>query len=545
MNAIHQQVPSPPPAGRTGGRWHRDVKGVFLAGHLALWPAVLLLALYVVFYASFAVQLISFPFDLDQGEGYDAWSAWLVRLRQLPYTSNETYPYYSSNYPPIWSSLVSLPMRWTGPGLGPARAVSAISAILAAVFIGLAARRLSGSALGGWLAAGLFLASPYVYHTTPLARVNSTALLFALVGLALVERRVSSLGSRVSGPRLWIPDPRLALGGLALLLALFTKPTAIDAALAAFGYGLLVQPRATLVAAGAAGALGVGGVLLLERASGGAFWLNVVTANVNPFDPGQLWGYYRNFLEVHPVLLALATAELVRAVAIRAWSPWVLYLPASLVLALGVGKVGAGESYFLGAIAACAVLAGAFSGRLVRAVSHQPSAISTMLPPRLVTPVLGLALLLQALLFAHGPLSEAVPWLPDRGLQAALLGRAPSPADWSVGTEIADLVYVANGPVLAEDASFAVVGGKCMAPPCPTDWGLVGNASHMRNLYQAGLWDASALVADIRARRFALVILNAQLYPPPVLEAIGRAYYLAETRKMAGATYQIFRPGGG
>jgi len=63
----------------------------------------------------------------QQGEGYDAWSAWLINLGQLPYTSNAEFPYYSSNYPPLWSYVVSIPMAWLGPGLASARLISIIS----------------------------------------------------------------------------------------------------------------------------------------------------------------------------------------------------------------------------------------------------------------------------------------------------------------------------------------------------------------------------------------------------------------------------------
>src|SRR5258708_4509953 len=95
---------------------------------IELWPTFVLLGIYVVVYLQFAAQLAGFPFDLDQGEGYDAWSAWMVNLGQLPYTSNADFPYYSSNYPPLWSYLVSIPMAWVGPGLAPARLISTISA---------------------------------------------------------------------------------------------------------------------------------------------------------------------------------------------------------------------------------------------------------------------------------------------------------------------------------------------------------------------------------------------------------------------------------
>ncbi|HEV7664759.1 MAG TPA: hypothetical protein VGQ62_14585, partial [Chloroflexota bacterium] len=62
---------------------------------IEVWPTLLLLALYAVVYLHFAVQLSEFPFDLDQGEGYDAWSAWLINLGQMPYTNNAAFPYYS------------------------------------------------------------------------------------------------------------------------------------------------------------------------------------------------------------------------------------------------------------------------------------------------------------------------------------------------------------------------------------------------------------------------------------------------------------------
>ena len=39
---------------------------------LELWPTLLFLVVYAVAYLQFAVQLAGFPFDLDQGEGYDA-----------------------------------------------------------------------------------------------------------------------------------------------------------------------------------------------------------------------------------------------------------------------------------------------------------------------------------------------------------------------------------------------------------------------------------------------------------------------------------------
>jgi hypothetical protein len=464
---------------------------------LALWPILALLAFYVVLYVQFASQLASFPFDLDQGEGYDAWSGWLINLGQLPYTSNATYPYYSSNYPPLWSYLVSIPMAWVGPGLGAARVFSTLSALGTAVVLGLSARRMAaGSTLAGILAGGFFLASPYVFHTTPLARVNATALLLAVCGLWLMEEPTRK---------------RVALASLAFLAALFTKQTTIDAVAAGVIWLVLRQRRLGIVAGSSIAALALIGLGGLVVVTGGAFWLNVVAGNANPMDGQQLSGYLLNFALLHCVLLAMAVAEALR---VRINSPWPLYFVTASLATLSVAKWGAGESYFLGAIAAACVLAGSWAARHTRVTVCA-------------------ALLLQLALLSHGAISEALGFLPDRGPQSVLLGRAPAAADRFEAEQLVRQLRRAQGPVMSEDASFAVAAGGAV----------IGNATHLRNLYQAGLWDPSPMVADLRARRYAIVVLNAELYPEPVLAAIGHSYFVDRAVHINGATYHVFLPG--
>jgi hypothetical protein len=467
---------------------------------LALWPTLLLLAIYAASYIQFAAQLASFPFDIDQGEGYDAWSGWLINLGELPYTSNAAYPYYSSNYPPVWSYLVSIPMAWLGPGLGPARLVSTLAGIGTSLLLGLATRRMSGSTLAGILAGGFFLASPYVFHTTPLARVNGTALFFAVSGLALVEQPTRA---------------RVVLASLAFVAALFTKQTTVDAVVAGVLWLWLRDWRRGVLAGSVITAGGLLGLAALIVATGGAFWLNVVAGNANPMDPGQLSGYLMNFGLLHCVLVAMAAAELRRN-----RSPWALYFVTASVAALGVAKWGAGESYFLGAIAASCVLAGTWAARQLQSAGHIRVAVCA-------------ALLLQAALMSHGALSDTLNWLPDRGPQGALLGRPPAEADRFEAERLAERIRNATGPVLAEDPSFVVVAGQ----------GVVGNATHLRNLYKAGLWDPAPLVSDLAQRRYAIVVLNAELYPEPVLTAIGRFYFVDRAVRVNGATYHVFLPG--
>ncbi|HEY2592889.1 MAG TPA: glycosyltransferase family 39 protein [Chloroflexota bacterium] len=482
--------------------------GRITAPALELWPALLLLLIYAVAYVQFAAQLASFPFDFDQGEGYDAWSGWLINLGQLPYTSNASFPYYSSNYPPLWSYLVSIPMAWLGPGLGAARIVSTLAALATAGVLWIAARQLSGRTIGGVLAAGFFLASPYVFHTTPLARVNSLALLAAALGLTLLDGRLTR--------------QRVIFGSLALAAALFTKPTAIDAAIAGVLAVLLRQPRLGALAAAVVAGVGAVGLGLLMLSTNGAFWLNVVAGNANPFDLQQLTAYLSNFSILHCVLLVLAIPECVRMLLRRQWSPWALYLLTSSVAALGVAKWGAGESYFLGVIASICVLSGVWVARFLDAA-----------PSIRLRWALGIALIVQGLLLSHAELSSLMPWLPDRGPQQAFLGHAPTAADQQAGQLLATEIRGLDGPALSEDPSFAVVAGKV----------LVGNATQLRNLYEAGLWDPAPMVSDLQAHKYAIVILDAELYPEPVLAAIGRYYFLDRSVRVNDATYQVFLPG--
>jgi hypothetical protein len=489
----------------SGLRQAQDVRGARYA--IEMWPTLLLLVVYAGVYLQFAVQLAAFPFDVDQGEGYDAWSAWMINLGQLPYTTNAEFPYYSSNYPPLWSYLVSIPMAWLGPSVGAARLVSTSSAVAAAGVLGIAAQRLSGRAVAGGLAAGFFLASPYVFHTTPLARVNGLALLTAVVGLTLLERPTRR---------------RVLLGSLALLAALFTKPTAVDAVVAGVLSVLLRQPRLGVLSIGLIGGLGLAGLGTLMVLTHGAFWLDVVAGNTNPLDLGQLEAYLTNFSVLHCVLLAMAAAECVWMLRRRCWSPWALYAVCASLAALSVAKWGAGESYFLGAIASISVLSAVWVARFLDSA-----------PPVRLRWVLGTALFIQALLLSHAGLSEALPWLPDRGPQSAFLGRAPTSEDNQAGQVIAAEIRSVRGPVLSEDPSFAVAAGRP----------LLANATHLRNLYLSGLWDPAPMVSDLRAHRYAMVILHAELYPQPVLDAIGRSYFLDHSHLVNGVTYHVFLPG--
>jgi glycosyl transferase family 87 len=483
----------------------RPSSATWLALTPFLW-SLTLVALFIQFvvYLAHAATILPYPFDIDQGEGYDINAGWLLAQGRPIYTDNQSFPYFSSNYPPVYSLAVAVAIGAWGPTPLAGRAVSFIATLALAALIFLAARARSNG-VGGLVAVGCFWLSNYVFHVTPLARVNALTALLALAGLLCLSRQRPA----------W-----LALCGGLLLAAVYTKPTAVDAVAAGLVYLWLRRPRLGLIVGGALALGGLALAAMLDLTTQRAFSLNVVAGNVNPFIPTQLVDYFLNFAVLHAVPLALALFVVARAVRCRHLDQLHLFLLAGLAMAVGVGKWGAGESYFLSAIVASAVLAGETAGRLVARQS------------KLAAPI-ALLLLAQSAVSAHGALSAWLPGLSDRGLQASSLAREPTRADLERGHGIVTRLRAMPGPGLVEDPSFELAAGKQV----------VGNSTHLRNLHQAGLWQPDHLVADVTAKRYHTVVLNAELYPEPVLAAIGRHYFLFETVDVYGARQQVFVPG--
>ena len=475
-----------------------------LAGD-CLWTLALLgLFLQAVVYLVRAAEVLAYPYDLDQGEGYDVAGGW--RLQQgLPiYTDNLAFPYYSSNYPPLYSIAVAGAIHLWGPQLLAGRAVS-LAATLGIVALLFFAARARSSGVAGLFAVGFFFLSNYVFHVTPLARVNALAACLALAAVLLLGGR-----SRWATP-----------GGVVLLVAaLFTKPTAIDAAAAALMGATLVDRRRGLL--GMLATLAIGLVLAggLELQTRGAFSLNVLAGNLNPFLPAQLRDYLLNFGLLHAVPLLLAAGAVAHAAKRRRLDSIHLFWLTGLAMSLGVAKWGAGESYFLSAIMASSLLAGIACGRLIRAGSVSSGWWA-------------LLVLAQCLVSAHGLVSELVSSLPDRGLQAGALATTPTVADLEAGASITARLASQPGPALVEDPGFLIAAGRPV----------VGNATHLRNLYEAGLWRPEGLVTDLRERRYHAVVLDAELYPQPVLAAIGRNYFLYDVVDVQRARQKVFLPG--
>lgn len=507
---------------------------------------------YLVVYLNYALALFGFPFDYDQGEGFELTDSVMLSRGEWPYRDNGSYPFYSSNYPPVFHLLV-VPLIWLfGPQYWTGRLVSLLATLTTAAAIGLAVQR---KADRPWLSAlsGLtFLASNYVYHVGPLFRLHMTMVMFETLAIVVidwaVDRRDTRPGSGGSDWRLWV--------GLVLLLAAgFTKQTAIVTCAAAFAFLFLRGPKRAIVLAipFAAVALGLFGAINL--ATDGQWWLNAIVANANPWLIEQAIGLYRQWFRLHAVITLLAAGLAVYELYWERLSIFTVWFVFAVLGSAMAGKWGAGESYFTTAIAASCILTSIGLGRLLKRIEskHRRSyAALGMLVPILF--------LVQAYLVFHMPTDGAfgkvvagwagypseiivppqtscsapesprpVPYVDSAGY--SLLGRPPTAEDSAAGRRIAAAVQK-SGLALSEDAGFSIYAGA----------DVVSNPTQLRNLYLNGMLEMGQLLAMIEDREFGVIILRAQFYPDPVLQAIGQQYKTTRTIEMNNFVYCVLEP---
>ncbi len=527
----------------------------------ALWAsALLLLAAHLALYVYYAVALMRFPFDYDQGEGFELVDTLMFSEGRWPYRDVTHYPFYSSNYPPLFHVML-VPFAWLfGAGYWYGRLAGFLATLVTAGAIGWIVWR-EERARAVALAAGLaYLASNTVYHVGPLFRQHITMVMFEVLSVAVLAH-VDTI--REAGRR----RRRLALGLALLLAAGYTKQLALASAIAVFGFLFLRNPRRSLVWGVGFAAVGVALFAWMDWATDGAWWLNAIAANVNAYFPSQFWGLFRQWLRLHGALVVLAALwvgyELYFA-RLSLYSVWWVFAVANTALS---GKWGAGDSYFATAIAATCVLSGLFLARTLRGGWRWPQGhpylrrlerLRAALSARRATLSAWAGALVPAVYIVYalsvvklptegaffGPLAEALGVQSSYGARYAFydaagwtpgyaaIGHIPTAQDTANGWRIVAAIRADPRPALSEEAGFSLRAGR----------EVVTNPTQLKNLYENGLYDPAELIAMIEAQQFGVVVFRAQFYPPPVLDAVYRAYFPTETVPMNGFQYELWRP---
>lgn len=539
------------------GQWRASSASGLRVARMLLWVILAVMVFYLVVYLVYAINIIQFPFDYDQGEGFELVDTIMFSQGRWPYQNTEVYPFYSSNYPPLFH-IIAAPFVWLfGPAYWYGRLLAVLGTLVTAGAIGYAVYRVERYALIAVISGLAYLASNYIYHVGPLFRQHLFMVMLetlAVVVLAGVHDIDDTRQRR-----------RTLLIGLGLVLAAgFTKQHAIFTAVAVFLFLFVNNPRRSLVWGVMFAVVGGAIFLWIDWATGGQWWLNIITANVNPFVPGQLPGLFRQWFGLHGALVILAGLVVLYEVYFDRISLYSYWFAAALLSTTLAGKWGAGDSYFATTIAATCILSGIFAARTLRGGWRWPANYLT----RLVSPLQNLgeqmrrallaavriavpvAYALYAVAVFHmptegavfGSLSQALGVTSNTGFALydsagwtvgyAVIGQIPTAEEIANGWEIVDIVAEGDAPAITEDASFSLLAGK----------DVVGNPTQLRNLYLNDLYDPTALIEMIEAQDFGVIVLRALFYPDPVLASMMYAYDVDQSIPMNGFDYQILRP---
>lgn len=524
-----------------------------------LAAAFLILGLHLLVYVAYAANLMQFPFDYDQGEGFELVDTIMFSQGRWPYLDTEVYPFYSSNYPPLFH-IMAAPFVWVfGPAYWYGRLLGFLGTLVAAAAIGYAVYRESGHRVIALLSALAFLSSNTIYHIGPLFRQHMTMVMFETLAVVLLAH-VSEM-QNPSRRRRWL------ITGLAFIIAAgYTKQLAYATAVAALVFLFIRQPRRGILSVIGMGL--VGGLIFLgiNIATDGQWWLQTISANVNEFYPDQTVALFRLWFSLHGFLLVPALLYSLYELYFSRLSIYTLWLVAATANSILAGKWGAGDSYFATAIAALCILSGLFAARSLRADWHFPANYLTRWlidPLQRFGPILAAsALIVIPLLYVgYGRATLHLPTTgPFFGTIASVfriqpnaqngfydsareqdgqfaggyadIGHFTTEADIAAGEAIVELVRGSDQPVLSEEAAFNLYAGK----------DVITNPTQLLNLYNNGLYVGDALIAMLDNQEFGLLVLRAQFYPVPILQAIGRSYQQTSQVQMNGFNYLIFEP---
>lgn len=520
---------------------------------------LIIFAGYLLIYFNYAFSLFRFPFDYDQGEGFELYDTVLFSQGRWPYQNNDTYPFYSSNYPPLFHVLAAPLVRIFGPRYWTGRLLGFTGSLINAALIGLAVYWAAQHRIIAILSGLAFLASNTIYHIGPLFRQHMFMVMLetlAVVLLAHFER----------------PDRPARRRELTVIIAIllaagYTKQLAVITAAAVFAFLFLRGPLRAIGWGLIFSALGIFIFVWLDLSTGGQWSLNAVAANVNLYIPGQARDLYIQWFKLHGPLIIMAGLLLLYETYFNRVSIFSVWFVATAVGGLLSGKWGAGDSYFATAIAAACILSGIFAARVLSGDWHfeenyltrwaaatknkvglkQHHAQVWRQTAKILVPVAYLAYALavrhistegpfwsKASDLLNMPANTRYAFFDSAGwvMGYATIGHSPTGADIEAGHRITAYYEKTDKPILAEEAGFALMAGEQ----------IVSNPTQLKNLWENGLYDPTNLIEMIDAQAFGYVIFRAQFYPHPILEAVAHSYTTVEVIRMNGFEYIILAP---
>jgi hypothetical protein len=512
----------------------QGINGLLLAAAIAVFVG------YFGIYLLYARGVMSFPYDYDQGEGFEVNDAVLFSKGQWPYRDNAVYPFYASNYPPLFHLMMIPLFPLVGKTLLAGRLVSFAATLVIGTTVGILIWRKTRLVGVAALCGLMVFASNYIYHIGPLSRLHLIMVMFELLAVVFIaEADDARHGTR-----------NLVIGLVMLTAAGWTKQMALATVLAAFLYLFIRNRKRALISGAIFCLVNAGLFLVVNVATHGQWYVNIIQANVNAYDFAQAWFLYQQWFRLHWVIILLAAAFVVYEAAAGRWSAYAIWFVVTVLDSALAGKWGAGESYFTTTVVAACVCAGFQISNLKYQISNLKSPHLALYAQLIFGALVPILFLFQARAVLHMPTDGRIfgmlAQIVGVGRRASVyknysyydsggytqLGHIPADYDHTAAQRIQDYVSASPGPALTEEATWTMRAGK----------DVVTNPTQLLNLYNNKLYDPANLVEMINRQAFGVIVLRAQFYPDPVLQAIGQKYRSTDEVDMNGFTYHILVP---
>jgi hypothetical protein len=492
-------------------------RGARYLSYLSLAVAGIILIYRAYRYCAYVVQTVRYPFGLDYGEGIVWQQAMLIPGPEM-YGDITRYPFIVFHYPPLYHLVTRLGVGLGADWLMSGRAVSVISTLLIVVICSVLIYRAGRESFGllpcliGAAMGGLTILTHFeVIVWSPLMRVDMLAIAFSFAGLLFCERSFD--------------QPRYLYGAvIAFVAAVYTKQTAMAAAVAGLGPFLVLQPRRAFppVLLGFAFAASI--LIYLSWYTEGRFLQHIITYNINRFDFVASLSWTFAVMRANQLFLLVVSVGVAATISL-AWSElnaqeplgvmhrlrnsrltsfaliFLSYLAFSSIALVEGGKSGAGPNYDIEWLCVLSVFIGIAVSFAIHGAAQRNAPLIGLLAPL----VIAVALVLQ---WRSVPLPE-LSGLHDTDEQHEL-------------RQLVRWIHQADKPVLSDDMVLLMAAGK-RVPLEPAIFA---------ELAATGRWDERREIDLVASRFFQFIVtwggkgdpIFDSRYSPAVADAIDAAY---------------------
>lgn len=455
------------------------------SGYASFLNKVLLgcVAISVIFFFLVAWQNITFPYQIDYGEAPLLEQA--IRLQRGEtladiYVIPQTYPFRTTNYPPLFFAIFALFVNPDAPTYTAGRLLAILAALVVAGNIFLLIHKTTRNRQAALVGMLIFLIMPSVVIWFSFVRIDFLAMALSLTGLTLL---------------VYWPNSKKAflLAIILMVLATYTRQTYVfSAPLAGFVYlWSIKQKRRAFFFAAAIGSTGLLLLLLLTYITGGGFWFHVgyiYLGSTFLTDWYELLNIGLSVIDLlGPLCVILAIVYLKQE---NRESFLVAYACGSLIAIVGLAKPGASVNYLLEMCAAVSVMVGIIFGRALETTKVEEVSISNSRRNAIFLFIrrhaVILLLIVQVIIFGLYNGEYVIDTHTENDIKQATY------------KVLDQQVKAANGFVLTDDGMGLLVEQGYPILFQPFDFS---------QMARRGLWDQTSFLRDIESGKFDLVII--------------------------------------